>query len=96
MQLTRTTPRRRSRAVLAIGAAMIATATGVLAPTVASAEPGSPAEARALMQQAAQDPTIVDEQVHEAELTVAAQQQAAAEAAEVAAQAQAAVAVFEP
>jgi cell wall-associated NlpC family hydrolase len=87
---------RRSRAVLALGAALVATAAGVLAPTSAGAAPGTAAEAGRMVQEAAQQLTVVDEQVHEAVLTVQAQQQTADEAATQAAAAQAAVAAFEP
>ncbi len=96
MQSTRTTTRRRSRAVLALGAALIAAATGVLAPAPAGATPGTAAQAAALVREAAQQLTAIDEQVHEAKLIVAAQQQAAATAADQAAAARAAVAVYEP
>jgi peptidoglycan DL-endopeptidase CwlO len=96
VQSPRTTTRRRSRALIALTAAAVAGATGVLAPSSATAAPGSAAEARQLVQQAAQQLTAVDEQVHEAELTVAGQQQAAAAAADQAAAAQAALAAYEP
>jgi peptidoglycan DL-endopeptidase CwlO len=96
VQVRRTTPRRRARALLALSAALVAGATGVLAPSTATAAPGSAAEAQALVQQAAQQLTVVDEQVHEAEVIVAAQQQAAADAAAQAAAAQAALAAYEP
>jgi cell wall-associated NlpC family hydrolase len=96
VQSTRTTTRRRSRAVLAVGAALLAAATGVLAPTPAGATPGSAAEAGALVRESAQQLTVIDEQVHEAELTVAAQQEAAQAAAAQAAVAQEALAVYEP
>ncbi|MDT0274580.1 C40 family peptidase [Blastococcus goldschmidtiae] len=96
MQSARTTPRRRSRALLAVGVALVAAATGVLAPAPAGATPGTAAEARELVQKAAQELTVVDEQLHEAELAVAAQREAAAAAAEQAAAAHAAMAVFEP
>ena len=96
MQTTRTTPRRRTRAAVALGAAVVAAATGLLAPTSAGAAPGSAAEARDLVRQTAEQLTVVDEQVHEAELIVAAQQEAAAAAAADAAAAHAAVAAYEP
>jgi cell wall-associated NlpC family hydrolase len=96
VQLSRTTTRRRSRAVLALGAALVATATGVLAPSTATAAPGSAAEAREQVQKAAQQLTVVDEQVHEAELTVAQQQDAAQQAAAAAAAAQREVDAYEP
>ncbi|GAA3182663.1 C40 family peptidase [Blastococcus jejuensis] len=96
MQLTRSTTRRRSRAVLALGAALVATATGVLSPTVASAEPGTAAEAMAQVRQAAQELTVIDEQVHQAEVTVAEQRATADAAAAAAAEAQRAVDAYEP
>ncbi len=96
MQSARTTPRHRSRAVLALGAALVAAAAGVLAPSPAGAAPSTAAEAGQLMRTAAQELTVIDEQLHEAELVVAAQQQAAATAAEQATVAHAAMSVFEP
>ena len=96
MQSPRITPRRRSRALLALGVAVLAAAAGVLAPAPAGAAPGTAAEARELVQKAAQELTVVDEQLHEAELMVAAQREAAAAAAEQAEAAHAAMAVFEP
>jgi peptidoglycan DL-endopeptidase CwlO len=96
VQSTRTTARRRTRAVLALSAALVAAATGLLAPTPAAADPTDAAQARALMEEAAQQLTAIDEQVHEAELIVAAQQATAADAAAQAAVAQAALAVYTP
>jgi cell wall-associated NlpC family hydrolase len=96
VQTTRTTPRRRTRTAVALGAAVLAAATGLLAPTSAGAAPTSAAEARELVRQAAEQLTVVDEQVHEAQLIVAAQQEAAGAAAADAAVAQAAVAAYEP
>ena len=96
MQFTRTTTRRRSRAALALGAALVAAATGLLSPTAAGAAPGSAAEASELVRKAAEQLTAVDEQVHEAEVIVAAQQEAAAAAARDAAAAQVALAAYEP
>ncbi|WP_309229970.1 MULTISPECIES: C40 family peptidase [unclassified Blastococcus] len=96
MQSARTTPRRRPRVALALGAALLAAATGVLAPTPAGAAPSTAAEAGELMRTTAQELTALDEQLHEAELAVAAQQQAATAAAEQAAVAHEALAVFEP
>jgi cell wall-associated NlpC family hydrolase len=90
----RTTRRRRFRAGIALAAVL--TATGVLAPSSASAAPGSAAEARELVTQAAQKLTVIDEQVHAAEVTVGQLQQAAAAAATKAAEAQAALAAYEP
>jgi cell wall-associated NlpC family hydrolase len=96
VQFARTTPRHRPRAVVALGIALLIGATGLLSPTMASADPTTAAEAGALVQEAAQRLTVLDEQVHEAALTVAAQQEAADAAAEQAAAAQAALAVYEP
>ena len=96
MQSTRTTPRRRFRAAVAAGAAVAAVVTGLLAPSAASAAPGSAAEASELVRKAAEHLAAVDEQVHEAEVTVAGQQEAAAAAAAEAEKARAAVAAYEP
>jgi peptidoglycan DL-endopeptidase CwlO len=96
VQSTRTTARRRTRAVLALSAALIAAATGLLAPAPAAADPTNAAQARALVEEAAQQLTAIDEQVHEAELIVAAQQATAADAAAQAAVAQEALAVYTP
>jgi len=96
VQSTRTTARRRTRAVLALSAALIAAATGLLAPAPAAAEPTNAAQARALVEEAAQQLTAIDEQVHEAELIVAAQQATAADAAASAAVAHEALAVYTP
>jgi peptidoglycan DL-endopeptidase CwlO len=96
VQSARTTPRRRSRAVLAGGAALLAVAAGVLAPAPAGAAPSTAAEAGQLVRKAAQELTLVDEQLHEAELTVAEQRKAADAAAEQAAVAHEAMAVYEP
>jgi cell wall-associated NlpC family hydrolase len=92
----RTTPRRRSRLAVALGAAVLALATGVLAPTPAAADPKTAAEAGKLVQETAQRLTVLDEQLHQAELTVAEQQDAAAAAAREAAAAQAALDQHEP
>jgi peptidoglycan DL-endopeptidase CwlO len=96
VQSSRTTTRRRSRAVLALGGAILAVATGVLAPAPAAADPTTSAEARALVQEAAQQLTAIEEQLHEAELIVAEQQKAATDAAAAAASAQQALDVFAP
>src|SRR4029453_16822334 len=79
-----------------LSAALIAAATGLLAPAPAAADPTDSAEARALVQEAAQQLTAIDEQMHEAELIVAAQQEAAADAAPHAPGAQQALAVYAP
>jgi cell wall-associated NlpC family hydrolase len=96
VQFQRTTTRRRPRAALALGAALLAVVGGILAPSSATAAPGSAADARKLVQEAAQRLTVIDEQVHEAELTVAAQQQAADAAAAEATRAQEALAAYAP
>ena len=96
MQSPRTTSRRRSRAVLAVGIALVAVATGLLAPTPAGAAPGSSAQASSMVRKAAEQLAAIDEQVRQAEVTVAAQQQAAAAAAAEAAAAHSAVAAYEP
>ena len=96
MQSTRTIPRRRSRAVLALGGAFVAVATGVLAPVPAGAAPRTAAEATAAAEKAANDLAVIDEQVHQAELTVAQEQATAQQAAKVAAVAHAAMKAYEP
>jgi cell wall-associated NlpC family hydrolase len=96
VQSARTTPRRRSRAVLALGAALVAVAAGVLAPSPAGATPSTAAEAGQLLRKVAQELTLLDEQLHGAELMVAEQRKAAAAAAERAAAARKAMAVYEP
>jgi cell wall-associated NlpC family hydrolase len=95
VQSTHMTTRRRSRAVLALGA-LVAAATGVLAPLPAAADPTTSEQAQTLVREAAQQLTAIDEQLHEAELIVAAQQQAATDAAAQAAVAQQALDVFAP
>jgi cell wall-associated NlpC family hydrolase len=92
----RTTTRRRPRAVLALTLALVAILAGLLAPSTATADPADAATASRLAQKAAQELTVIDEQVHDAEVTVAAQQATAAAAAEQAAAARAALAVYQP
>lgn len=96
MQFPRTTPRPRRRAVVALGAALVAVATGLLTPAPAGAAPGTAAQASETVRKAAEQLGAIDEQVHQAEVTVAAQQQAADAAAATAAAAHAAVAAYEP
>ena len=96
MHSPRTTTRRRSRAVLALGAALMAAMTGLVAPSPAGAVPGTAAEVTSLMQETARQLTLIDGQLHEAGEIVAAQQQAAATAAEQARAAQAALDVYRP
>jgi cell wall-associated NlpC family hydrolase len=100
VQSRRTTTRRRSRPAAslaaALGAALIAVSTGLLAPAPAAADPATATEAQTLMRETAQQLTVIDEQLREAELIVAAQQQAAADAAAQAAAAQAVLDVYAP
>jgi cell wall-associated NlpC family hydrolase len=96
VQPMRTTSRRPSRAVLALSAALVAAATGLIAPLPATALPRTAAEATAAVEKAAQELTVIDEQVHEAELIVAQQQTTAVQAARRAATAQAALGAYEP
>ena len=77
----RTTTRRRPSAVLILSLALVATISGLLSPSTAGAAPNNAAEASKLVREAAQELTVIDEQVHEAEIAVAAQQDAAAAAA---------------
>jgi hypothetical protein len=76
----RTTTPRRPRAVLIltkiIGIALVATCSGLLTPSTAGAVPNNAAEAAKLVREAAQELTVIDEQVHQAQVTVAAQQEA--------------------
>ena len=71
-------------------------AAGVLSPSAASAAPGTAAEAMEQVQKAAQELTVVDEQVHQAEITVAEQRDAAQVADAAAAEAQHALDAYEP
>jgi cell wall-associated NlpC family hydrolase len=96
VQSSRTTTRHRSRTFLALGAVLLALGTGLLAPAPAAADPTTSAQAQALPQEAAQQLTAVEEQLHEAELIVAAQQQVATDAAAAAAAAHQALEVFAP
>ena len=96
MHSQRTTTRRRPRAVLILSLALVAICSGLLTPSSVSAAPSSSAEALKLVREAAQELTVIDEQVHEAEVLVAAQQDAALAAVDHAAAAQAALAVYEP
>ena len=75
-------------------AALSASLAGALTP--ASAAPGSAADAAKLVEQTGAQLAQVDEQVNQAELIVAQQQQAAQDAATQAAAAQAAVDAYEP
>ncbi|MGY1744807.1 C40 family peptidase [Blastococcus sp. SYSU D00695] len=92
MQRNRTTSRRWAGAVLAAAAAVAV----VLGPTPASATPTTADEAADLVAQAGQQLTQLDEQVHQAELTVAELQQAAADARAASDAAYTEVARYEP
>ncbi len=92
MQRNRTTSRRWAGAVLAAAAAVAV----VLGPTTATAAPTTADEAADLVAQTGQELTQLDEQVHQAELTVTELQQAAADARVAAEAADAEVARFEP
>jgi cell wall-associated NlpC family hydrolase len=92
MQRNRTTSRRWAGAVLAAAAAVAV----VLGPTVATAAPTTSDEASDLLAETGQELTQLDEQIHEAELTVAQLQQSAADARAAAEVALTAVARYEP
>ena len=93
MHFQRTTTRRRPRAA-GHGLALAAIFAGLLPPTSVGQCPPPPTRPRSAREH--RELTIVDEQVHEATITVAAQQDAAEAAAVQAAAAQAALSVFEP
>jgi cell wall-associated NlpC family hydrolase len=76
--------------------ALVSAATVVMAPGTAAADPVDAASAATLVREAAQQLTFIEAQLHEAELTVEAHQEAAAVAEEQAAAAQAAMKVYEP
>lgn len=94
MQHSSTTPLRRPRAVLALGALLVA--AGLLSPSTAAAEPGTAADAMEQAQKTAQELTLLDGEIGEAETIVADYQAAAASASAQAAQAQAAVDAYQP
>ena len=97
MQHARTTTRRRSRAALAVSAAVLAVGAGILSPSSAVAAPATTsAQAQKMVETVAQQLTGIDEQVAQAQLTVATLQKSAAAAAARAAAAQAALAAYEP
>jgi cell wall-associated NlpC family hydrolase len=95
VQPTRTTIRRRRTAAVTLLAAMTVAAAGAFAPA-ASAAPANATEAGKLVEQAAQQLSAIDEQLQQAKSVVDQQQQAAAQAAQQAATAQVALAVYEP
>jgi len=96
VQSARTTPRRRSRVALALGGVLVAATTAALAPTPAAAAPGDASEAQDALTEAARQLTRIDAQLDEAELVVAARQEAADVAAGRAAAAQAALDAYAP
>jgi cell wall-associated NlpC family hydrolase len=91
--LPRTT--RRARALVTLTAALTLAVGGVLSPS-ATAAPGTAAQAEKRVEQAAQKLTAIGEQIHVAEDTVRKQGVRARLAAKAAAQAQVALAAFEP
>ena len=93
MHVLPTTSRRRSVG-LALGAVLLASVLG--APAPAGAAPTTADEAAELAEDAAQRLTVIDEQVHSAEILVAEQQELAEAAAAAAAAAHSAVAAYEP
>jgi cell wall-associated NlpC family hydrolase len=92
MGRNRTTSRRWTRATLAVTAAVAV----LLTPATAGAVPGTADEAARLVAETGRQLTALDEQVHEAQVTVTAQQQAAADAAARAAQAEGVLAGYGP
>jgi peptidoglycan DL-endopeptidase CwlO len=92
MGRNRTTSRRWTRATVAVTAAVAV----LLTPATAGATPGTADEAARLVAETGRQLAALDEQVHEAQLTVAAQQQAAADAAARAAQAEGVLAGYGP
>ncbi len=92
MGRNRTTSRRWTRATLAVTAAVAV----LLTPATAGATPGTADEAARLVAETGRQLTALDEQVHEAQVTVTAQQQAAADAAARAAQAEGVLAGYGP
>jgi peptidoglycan DL-endopeptidase CwlO len=87
---------RRARAVVTLTAALALAVGGVLGPSAATAAPGTAAQAQKLVEQAAQKLTVIGEQIHAAEDTVAKQRFTAQAAATSAARAETALAAFEP
>ena len=85
-------------------AAAVAIAAGTVLPLLVTAadatptgrQPGTAAQAAALVERTAQQLTVIDEQIQEAEITVAGEQRTAAKAAVQAAAAKKAVDAFEP
>ncbi|MEX5717908.1 C40 family peptidase [Geodermatophilus maliterrae] len=92
MRRNRTTGHRWAGAVVA-ATALLALA---LAPATASAAPSTADEAAQLVEETGRQLTALDEQVHQAELTVQAQQQVAADAERAAEEAESTLARYEP
>ena len=92
MGCNRTTSRRWPRATLAV----TATVAVMLAPATAGAAPTTADEAARLVAESSRQLAALDEQLHEAQLTVAAQQEAAAAAAATADQAEGVLAGYAP
>ncbi len=88
-----TTTRRWARGAVAV--AVVLATGGLLAPA-ANAAPATSAQAHQQMLQAAQQLSVLDEQIQQAQITVAGLQQAAAAAEQSAAVAQKAVDAYEP
>ena len=87
---------RRTRALVTLTAALSLTVGGLLGPSAATAAPGTAAQAEKLVEQAAQKLTRLDEQLHQAKITVQEQQAAARDAKGKAAEAEARLAALEP
>jgi len=92
MGRNRTTSRRCSRATLAAAA----TVAVLLAPATAGAAPENAEDAARLVAEAGHQLAVLDEQVHEAQLTVTGYQETAAAAAAGAAQAETVLAGYAP
>jgi cell wall-associated NlpC family hydrolase len=93
----RTTSRRWTRAALASAPLSAALAAAVLlTPATAGATPGTADEAARLVAETGRQLAALDEQVHEAQVSVTAQQQAAGDAAARAAQAEGVLAGYGP
>ncbi|PWW22381.1 hypothetical protein JD79_01532 [Geodermatophilus normandii] len=96
MLRNRTSGRRWSGAVVAAAGLTAVLLTPVPAGAAPADPPATAAEAAELVEQTAQQLTALDEQVHQAELAVAAQQQAAADADAAADAAEALLAQYAP
>ena len=93
MELARRSPRARTAAAV-VGVTLVL--GGVLGPTPAGAAPGDAATAAEAAQRTAQELTVIDEQLHEAKLTVAELQADARAAEQSAAKARARLTALEP